>query len=621
MKLSLNLKDKDKLLSENDVANLWKDARSQLPDNNWRGTLDIGYGSVDIDLSYFFKDDKGEGLNAKNFSDPDFYDHVDIADLEKFSAHLNSLDILGVASAKPQLASLIASLKNPDSKPAGQLKNIPSLFADFIRKHRANYPDERRADFIYGNSYTPNKFVRLTTCTYSAGSQGTESSVRLGYEYYTLADGVKIVFKKESNTVLFGKEDARQYTIQQMIWASGFREIDQDMLDLKYAQEAKALDLLKNQVYEQLVVQEDAAFKAAKDNQGWWGYRSQGANEELDAGRSVMEGGGRVILDILDKNNSPISRDLYQGTKFPSVTKGLLVCNIPVFHLEHNTHMNMDAMTLAPYVYNPAIADEIVLDDDTRVLLDTLTDFSGQDEGYDDIVAGKRSATAVLLMGPPGVGKTLTGQVYSEKIERPLYTLSSGRLGTTPESITKNLRIICGRANRWRCPIQLDEVDAFIRARGFDINQNAIVISFLETLEYSEVTVFMTTNRGFEIDDAIFSRCAAIVQYDLPNAEQRARLWTILPKHFFPKLAAQDDLKRLANDLAIAFEGISGRDIKMTLNLARRYDRSTKKADPWTVADFKRLVKFRSNPNNTLSERDKLNRQLAAHDLSMKGKS
>jgi MoxR-like ATPase len=49
----------------------------------------------------------------------------------------------------------------------------------------------------------------------------------------------------------------------------------------------------------------------------------------------------------------------------------------------------------------------------------------------DDIVAGKSGGTTVLCAGPPGVGKTLTAEVYSEIIRRRCTVCIPGSSAST----------------------------------------------------------------------------------------------------------------------------------------------------------------------------------------------
>jgi hypothetical protein len=55
------------------------------------------------------------------------------------------------------------------------------------------------------------------------------------------------------------------------------------------------------------------------------------------------------------------------------------------------------------------------------------------------IIAGKGEGTIFLLHGPPGVGKTLTAEAVAELLHKPLYVISMGELGTTPEALEERL--------------------------------------------------------------------------------------------------------------------------------------------------------------------------------------
>ena len=43
------------------------------------------------------------------------------------------------------------------------------------------------------------------------------------------------------------------------------------------------------------------------------------------------------------------------------------------------------------------------------------------DQMFGDLIQGKRGGLVILACGKPGVGKTLTAEVYPETTERPLY--------------------------------------------------------------------------------------------------------------------------------------------------------------------------------------------------------
>ena len=226
-----------------------------------------------------------------------------------------------------------------------------------------------------------------------------------------------------------------------------------------------------------------------------------------------------------------------------------------------------------------------------RDLLNILT--TDLDAFIGDVIEGKSAGNIILCKGVPGVGKTLTAEVYSELIEKPLYSVHAGNLGTTAESIAKELRVIFDRVTRWNCVLLLDEADVFVTQRGDNIEQNAIVAEFLRTMEYFGGLMFMTTNRPDSIDDAILSRCAAVIGYEPPTPDDAARIWRVMAANFgADQRLSESVLKKLVS----TFDGITARDIKMLLRLALRV--STAHKEPLTVDLFRRCAMFRALPSN-----------------------
>lgn len=102
---------------------------------------------------------------------------------------------------------------------------------------------------------------------------------------------------------------------------------------------------------------------------------------------------------------------------------------------------------------------------------------------FSDIIEGNGSGISVILGGPPGVGKTLTAQVFAEATERPLLSVHAAQLGINPNDIERNLAGILAKGSRWNAVVLLDEADVYVNERGHDLSQNAIVAAFLRVLE------------------------------------------------------------------------------------------------------------------------------------------
>jgi hypothetical protein len=235
-----------------------------------------------------------------------------------------------------------------------------------------------------------------------------------------------------------------------------------------------------------------------------------------------------------------------------------------MFHLELHHHLWVHVDDLAVYNYQPDLKGKLVLPPEQTDLIDILT--AEMDVLMDDIVAGKSGGTTVLCAGPPGVGKTLTAEVYAEIIGRPLYRVHSGQLGLNVSSMETALKEALTRAQRWGAVMLIDEADVYIKKRDDNITMNAVVGVFLRVLEYFNGLLFLTTNRIDDIDEAIVSRCIALIRYHAPDEAARGRIWRVMAEQFGLKL---DD--GLIAELARRFAQASGRDIKGLAKLVAKY--------------------------------------------------
>lgn len=258
--------------------------------------------------------------------------------------------------------------------------------------------------------------------------------------------------------------------------------------------------------------------------------------------------------------------------------------SVVVFDLAVQNFLTVHSSDLTRYVYDSSLADKLVLPQSHRHLLDILTTDIQTFVG--DIIEGKSAGNVILAKGVPGVGKTLTAEVYSELVERPLYAIHSGSLGVTADSVRENLERVFDRAKRWNAILLLDEADVFVTSRGTDITQNAIVAEFLRTMEYFDGLMFMTTNLAANIDEAVISRCAAIIDYHIPNKTDQAKIWNVLATQFEQSLD-----QTLVDDLTVGFSRIAPRDIKMLLRLALRV--SLHEGSPLSVDLFQKVAMFR----------------------------
>jgi hypothetical protein len=255
-----------------------------------------------------------------------------------------------------------------------------------------------------------------------------------------------------------------------------------------------------------------------------------------------------------------------------------------MFHLDLHQYVWVHVDQMRLYEYKPALKQKLVLPPEQTDLIDILT--AEMDVLMEDIVEGKSGGTTVLCAGPPGVGKTLTAEVYSEIIQRPLYRVHSGQLGLNVAAMETALKDILTRAQRWGAVMLIDEADVYIKRRDDNIAMNAVVGVFLRVREYFNGLLFLTTNRVDDIDEAIVSRCIALIRYYPPDADARRRIWRVMAEQFDLSL---DDA--LIDALVRVFPQATGRDIKGLAKLVAKF--CHQKQSPPDLAAFQRCAIFR----------------------------
>lgn len=242
---------------------------------------------------------------------------------------------------------------------------------------------------------------------------------------------------------------------------------------------------------------------------------------------------------------------------------------LPIFSLAHHESYWVNVKNMQFYKYDETLQDKLVLPDANIKLLDALVQnldlFVEEDESRSRVLTDKAQSRVILFKGPPGVGKTLTSEVYAERINRPLYEVACGQLGSDPEELETKLQMVLSRSVRLNMPLVLNEADVYVKARGDNLSQNSIITVFLRLLEYHTGLVFLTTNRPDDIDFALISRCIAVINCERPKEPERIRLWRVLSQEF-DKQMPEEHAKKAAK----LFPEVSGRDIQQLLMLTRR---------------------------------------------------
>lgn len=319
-------------------------------------------------------------------------------------------------------------------------------------------------------------------------------------------------------------------------------------------------------------------------------FRLKGKAYKFDNSRydqSKLDLAGRRVIHDLDPSAFRPSK-LHTDSELMGDGVGSVPTHPLVYVFDLKSHISywVHSDNMKAYVYDKTLRSKLILPAVQHDLLDVLT--TDIEVLTADFIEGKAAGNVILAKGVPGVGKTLTAEVYAEVIEQPLYAIHTGTLGTTAEDIQENLEKVLARAKRWgRVVLLLDEADVFVARRGDNIERNAIVAEFLRVLEYFTGLLFLTTNRPSDIDEAIISRCAAIIDYTTPAGDTAVQIWQVMAAQFNSSMS--EELVRL---VVAQFPGIAPRDIKMLFRLALRM--AAKHNEPLSVDLFRRCAMFRA---------------------------
>ena len=473
---------------------------------------------------------------------------------EEFVAYLRDLGKeLGQRGVQTQCTQILAVLASPSK---GKIKSLRSFEAGL-----RPYLEDRAIDgWVYHIDNDDNRAAYIVTRLEHKPAD-PQREMPETVIVYLLANSPKSDNGRQGKQVSFTIEGVRNKTVPEAL--ASFNIYKETEEDRKY--------------YDESII-------AYRDFQPNFGHQFVSSGVGLPAGRSnwrhnrIEFGNGGVPSKLVnDDDQKSRSYAGYSDSSFWGGTEANdpLFSEMPfhpyllMFDLQEHEQYWVHASVVEPYVYDPSLRDKLILPQEHRDLIDILTD--DMDVVMDDIVAGKSGGSTILCMGSAGLGKTLSAEVYSEVIERPLYRVHSGQLGTSPDSVEKNLKDILDRSARWGSVLLIDEADVYIRERDNSMSHNAIVAAFLRTLEYFSGLLFMTTNRAGDVDDAIKSRCIAIIRYETPSADDARRIWNTLATQF--KMPMSDGL---VDALVDKYPKASGRDIKELLKLASKYSRQRK---------------------------------------------
>lgn len=139
--------------------------------------------------------------------------------------------------------------------------------------------------------------------------------------------------------------------------------------------------------------------------------------------------------------------------------------------------------------------------------------------------SGFQPLRRLLLIGPPGTGKTMTASALAGDLHVPLFLIQlDGLITKFMGETAAKLRLVFDALKETRGVYLFDEVDALggERARSNDVGEiRRVLNSFLQFLEQdqSDSLLVAATNHPQLLDRAMFRRFDAVIEYPLPTPD------------------------------------------------------------------------------------------------------
>jgi len=175
----------------------------------------------------------------------------------------------------------------------------------------------------------------------------------------------------------------------------------------------------------------------------------------------------------------------------------------------------------------------------------------------------------LLLIGPPGTGKTMTASALAGELTLPLFTIQLDGLITKYMGETAaKLRLVFDAIQSVRGVYLFDEFDALggERGGGNDVGEiRRILNSFLQFVEQddSDSLIIGATNHAKLLDRALFRRFDMVLEYRLPSTEIAMRVMQ-------SRLSLLDTSKVDWDRAAVAAEGLSHAEITQACEQAAK---------------------------------------------------
>lgn len=339
-----------------------------------------------------------------------------------------------------------------------------------------------------------------------------------------------------------------------------------------------------------------------------------------EAGSSIYEQGLNQNADVKVAVKAPSETDTAVWNVLSLVLPALLIGGLIFFMFRQAQGQSNQAMgfgkskaRLYGNEKSRVVFADIAGNEEAKEDLTEVVDFLKHPKKFQDV--GAKIPKGVLLVGPPGTGKTMLARAVAGEAEVPFFSISGSEFVEMFVGVgASRVRDLFEKAKKNApCIIFIDEIDAVGRRRGSGmggghdereqtLNQILVEMDGFET--GTNVIVLAATNRADVLDPALlrpgrFDRRTNII---LPERKDRE---AILKVHFQEKPV--DETVNL-DKLAAKTAGSSGADLANIANeaaiIAARHNRKKITNDDVTAA-FEKVAIGPERKTKIMNEKDK----------------
>jgi SpoVK/Ycf46/Vps4 family AAA+-type ATPase len=185
--------------------------------------------------------------------------------------------------------------------------------------------------------------------------------------------------------------------------------------------------------------------------------------------------------------------------------------------------------------------DDVVLpNDQVEAIVELMARVRGRHKVYEQwgfgAKVGKGLGVSALFSGPPGTGKTMVAGLIAKELGLECYQVDISKIVSKYIGETeKNLAALFDAAEAGHAILLFDEADSLFGKRTDVKSSNDRFANFetnylLQRLETFTGICLLTSNHESNMDPAFQRRLSLHLRFELPDDEERAKLWqAVLP--------------------------------------------------------------------------------------------